>query len=103
MAAEAGDAAFDAQDVAVGTVRLSNERGLHARPCHALVSAALASASSLRVRCGEREVDGRSILSLMTLGAACGAELEFRAQGPDARELVSELCALVEQHFAQFD
>ncbi len=103
MDSAAGGAGTGADEVVVARARLSNERGLHARPCHAIASAALASASSLRVRCDQREVDGRSILSLMTLGAACGAELEFRAQGPDARALVSELCALVELHFAQFD
>ncbi len=103
MGSGAGEAGVGEQDVAIARARLTNERGLHARPCHAIATAALASASTLRVRCADREVDGRSILSLMTLGAACGAELEFRAQGPDARSLVSELCALVEQHFAQFD
>jgi phosphotransferase system enzyme I (PtsI) len=84
-------------------VKLVNERGMHARPCHAVVSAALASASTLRVRCGTREVDGRSILSLMTLGAACGAELEFTAEGPDAPQLVEQLRGLVESSFSQFD
>jgi phosphotransferase system HPr (HPr) family protein len=82
---------------------LRNERGMHARPCHAIASAALESASTLRVRHGEREVDGRSILSLMTLGAACGAELEFVAQGSDATALIERLRQLVEHSFAQFD
>lgn len=84
-------------------VRLSNERGMHARPCHAIASAALASASTLRVRCREREVDGKSILGLMTLGAACGDELEFRAEGPDAPELLATLRELVERTFCEFD
>lgn len=84
-------------------VRLSNERGMHARPCHAIASAALASSSTLRVRCREREVDGKSILGLMTLGAACGDELEFQADGPDARALLATLRDLVERSFSQFD
>lgn len=84
-------------------VRLSNERGMHARPCHAIASAALASASTLRVRCRGREVDGRSILGLMTLGAACGDELEFSAEGADAPTLLATLRALVEREFSQFD
>jgi phosphotransferase system HPr (HPr) family protein len=84
-------------------VRLVNERGMHARPCHAVASAALASASSLRVRCGGREVDGRSILSLMTLGAGCGTELEFTAEGPDAPALIERVRELVTTSFAQFD
>ncbi len=84
-------------------VRVVNPRGLHARPCHALVTAALGHASSVRVRCGPREVDGRSILSLMTLGASAGEELEFRAVGADASELVRTLVALVEGGFSELD
>jgi phosphotransferase system HPr (HPr) family protein len=84
-------------------VRVVNPRGLHARPCHSLVTTALAYASSVRVRCGPREVDGRSILSLMTLGASAGEELEFCAVGADAAELVRALVALVEAGFSELD
>ena len=79
--------------------RLVNTKGLHARPCHALVSAALGFESDVRVRSGEHEVNGKSILELMTLGAACGIELEFLAEGEDAEEAVAALAALVEAGF----
>jgi len=82
---------------------LTNARGMHARPCHAVVTTALAHQSTLRVRCGEREVDGRSILSLMTLGAAHGAELELVAEGPDASELLDKLRSLIETGFGEFE
>ncbi len=85
------------------TARLTNERGLHARPCHAIASTALAHGSSLRVRCAGREVDGRSILSLMTLGAAHGMLLEFQADGADAEKLVQALVALVAGGFDEVD
>jgi phosphotransferase system HPr (HPr) family protein len=89
--------------VAVATARLVNARGLHARPCHSLVSAALAHRALLKVRCGGHEVDGRSILSLMTLGAAHGAELEFEAEGEDADVLVRKLVEIVAGGFAEVD
>jgi len=84
-------------------VRLPNERGLHARPCSAIVSAALQHVSDLRVRCGGREADGRSILSLMTLAAPHGAELELEATGEDARVLIARLTELVRTGFGQLD
>lgn len=87
----------------VAQARLANARGLHARPCHQLVTIALAHRSRLRVRCGTREVDGRSILSLMTLGAAHGATLEFSAEGDDAQELVDALLAVVQSGFSEVD
>lgn len=83
-----------------GEARVCNESGLHARPCHAMVAIALEHTSGLRVRCGEREVSGKSILELMTLGAAKGTKLQFCAEGPDAEALVAGLVSLVESGFA---
>ncbi len=84
-------------------VRLQNERGLHARPCSAIVALASGHASSLRVRCAGRVADGRSILSLMTLAAPHGAELELEACGPDAAVLIARLSDLVRTGFGQLD
>ena len=80
------------------SVEITNEAGLHARPCHALVSAALAFESGLRVRHGSREVNGKSILELMTLGPP-GAVLELSADGPDAEDLLVRVVGLVESGF----
>ena len=80
-----------------------NTSGLHARPCHALVSRALEYQSDLRVSCGPREVNGKSILELMTLSAPCDAELCFKARGDDAHALLDALTALVESGFEERD
>lgn len=84
-------------------VRLVNARGLHARPCHSVVTIALAHDARLRVRCGGREADGRSILSLMTLGAAHGAELELEAEGAGAAAMLQALIQLFESGFSELD
>ena len=83
------------------SVRLPNAAGLHARPCHAIARAAQGFASELRVSCEGREVNGKSILELMTLCAPCDAVLSFRAQGEDAEALVSALAELVEGGFGE--
>lgn len=77
-------------------VRVVNAQGLHARPCHAIVSRALAYACELRIRSREREVNGKSILELMTLAAGPGTELELVARGVEGETLLAEL----EQLFA---
>ena len=79
------------------TVKVVNDQGLHARPCHSIVSAAQNFTSELRIRFGSREVNGRSILELMTLNAPMGTELELRVRGRDAASLL----AAVEELFAQ--
>jgi phosphotransferase system enzyme I (PtsI) len=83
------------------TVRIVNTSGLHARPCHALVTTALRYTSDLRVGCGSREVTGTSILELMTLSASCDSELRFSARGEDAGEMIEELVHLVEAGFQE--
>jgi len=80
-------------------VRIVNPTGLHARPCGAIVALAREFESQLSIRHGDAEVDGRSILQIMTLGAGKGAELELRAEGEDATALVERLAELVEAGF----
>ena len=83
------------------TVRVVNAQGLHARPCHAIVSRALSFQSDLRIRARNREVNGKSILELMTLSAGPGTELELVARGQDAERLLSELAQLFEGCFGE--
>lgn len=70
---------------------MGNAQGLHARPCHAIVSRALGFQCDLRIRSRDREVNGKSILELMTLAAGPGTELELVARGSDAEALLAEL------------
>jgi len=85
------------------TVTIPNPSGLHARPCHALASTALGYASTLEVCCGGRSVNGKSILELMTLGAAQGSVLEIVGRGADAAALIEDLARLVESGFDERD
>ena len=91
----------DAPSEVVRRVRVVNRAGLHARPCHALVSTALRFTAEVRVRTQHesRLVNGKSILDLMTLEASEGTELEFVARGVDAVPLVEALVALVAAGF----
>ena len=83
------------------TVRVVNAQGLHARPCHAIVSRALSFQCELRIRGRNREVNGKSILELMTLSAGPGTELELVARGADAEALLVELQELFESCFGE--
>jgi phosphocarrier protein len=83
------------------TVRVVNTQGLHARPCHAIVSNALPFQSDLRIRSDGREVSGKSILELMTLSAGPGTELELIARGADAEALLVVLAGIFESAFGE--
>jgi phosphocarrier protein HPr len=73
------------------TVTVTNPQGLHARP--AFLVAELAGKFDCRIELikdGER-IDGKSILSILTLGAAQGSQLEIEAIGPDASDALAAI------------
>ncbi len=72
------------------------ELGLHARPAGQFVSLAGRFESEIQVGRGREWVDGRSILSLLSLAASRGTRLRIRAVGPDAKAAVQALGHLLE-------
>ncbi len=82
-------------------IRITNAAGLHARPCHALVTLAIGSQADVLVRHGGYEVNGKSILELMTLNAPCGTELEIVMRGPGADELLERWVDLIDRGFEE--
>ena len=75
------------------------ELGLHARPAGMFVMIAKRFAAQIEVARAEGSddwVDGRSILSLLSLAAGRGTRLRVRAEGADAADAVEALGALLE-------
>ena len=77
------------------TVVLPEDVDLHARPAAQLVKAAMGFSSSVKVSAGEREVDAKSLLSVLSLGAKGGTSLRLAAEGEDASDAVASLVELV--------
>lgn len=84
-------------------VIIQNEQGLHARPAEMFVRLAQQFQSKLEVVKEGHRVEARSIMDLLTLGAAKGTELVLEADGPDAQEAVDALAKLVEEGFPRED
>jgi phosphotransferase system HPr (HPr) family protein len=82
-------------------VVICNPQGLHARPAHAFVTVASQFDAHVELHLNGEAVDGKSILSILTLGAAQGTRLTIRATGGDAREALAALSRLVEQGFEE--
>jgi phosphotransferase system HPr (HPr) family protein len=77
------------------TVRLPDGVDLHARPAADFVRTAMRFAASVKVAAGEREVDAKSLLSVLALGAKGGTELRLTAIGEDAAAALDALSARV--------
>lgn len=82
-------------------VAITNQLGLHARAAARFVRLASQFTASVRVARGSRELDGKSILGLLLLGAARGSTIIIRADGPDAEAAVAALAALVADGFGE--
>ena len=81
------------------TVTVLNPQGLHARPADLIVRRASQFESKIEIGKLGEWVDAKSILSLLTLGAAQGTELGLQVQGPDAEEAIQALKELFQQGF----
>lgn len=83
------------------TVQIRNEAGMHARPSALLVQTASKFKADVKVEKDGREVDGRSIMGLMTLAAKEGSTLTLRAKGEDATQVLAEMKALIDNGFEE--
>ena len=81
--------------------RIHNELGLHARSAARIVKLASEYKSSLFLGKDGHEVDGSSILSILTLACPKGTEIQARIVGDDSDELMEKLNVLFEQRFGE--
>lgn len=80
-------------------VTVRNKEGLHARPASQLVKTASRFKSEFYIKMYGYEVNGKSILGVMTLAAEEGAEMELVFEGPDEEEALDTVAGLFENKF----
>lgn len=81
------------------TLRIRNKLGLHARAAVKFVQCAGKFRAHIVVIKEGEEVNGKSIMGLLTLVAAMGMSIDVRATGVDAEEAVAAIAALVDRGF----
>ena len=82
-------------------VRITNQRGLHARASAKFVNMASGLDAKIDVEKDGHKVCGTSIMGLMMLGAAMGDTILISATGFGAELAVNALAALVEAKFGE--
>ena len=78
-----------------------NKLGLHARAAARFVETAAAYEADVRVKSGDKSVNGKSIMGLMMLAAAKGASLELTVSGKDEERALRALARLIENRFGE--
>ena len=82
-------------------VRITNQRGLHARASAKFVNLASQIDAQIEVEKDGNRVCGTSIMGLMMLGAAMGDTIVIHVQGMGAEEALGKLAELVEERFGE--
>ena len=85
----------------VKDVTVQNQVGLHARPATFFIQKANEFKSSIWVEKGERRVNAKSLLGVLSLGIVGGTSIRIIADGADEEQAVEGLIALVESGFAE--
>ena len=78
---------------------IKNRTGLHTRPAATLVKTAARFKSDFFILKDGMELNGKSIIGVMTLAAEQGAKMTFRFEGPDEEEAAQRVVDLVERGF----
>ena len=70
---------------------VKNKQGLHARPAALFVQIANKFDARITVRRDNEEVNGKSIMGILMLGAEKGTLIVLEADGSDAQQALEEL------------
>ena len=76
-------------------VVLESETGLHARPASLFVKEAAKYKCEINLMKGEQKYNAKSIMGLLSMGAAQGDVLVIEAEGEDEKEAVDALVEIV--------
>jgi len=82
-------------------VRITNQRGLHARASAKFVNMASELDAKIDVEKDGHKVCGTSIMGLMMLGAGKGDLIVIHVEGPYSEDALAKLVELVEERFGE--
>lgn len=80
-------------------VIIKNKAGLHTRPAATIVKLAAKYECEFFISREGMNINGKSIIGVMTLAAEEGAELTLTFDGPDEKEAANEIIDLFERGF----
>jgi phosphocarrier protein HPr len=76
---------------------IQNKTGLHARPASLFVKKASSFKCDVKIKKDDTEVNAKSMLSVLTLGAGQGATVTIITDGEDEKEAMEELIKLLQE------
>ena len=93
--------ALDKDMVEIRTFEITNKLGIHARVAAKLVETANRFKAETFLEKDGVEVNGRSILGILTLYCPQGSRLTIRVEGVDSAEAIAAFAGLIETKFGE--
>lgn len=84
-------------------IEIKNKLGLHARAAAKLVHVAARFRADVKIRKGDEEVDGKSILGILLLAAGKGSTIRVKADGDDERDALDAVEKLIDAKFDEVE
>jgi len=78
------------------TVKIKSPGGLKARPAALFVAAASRFSSQILVEVGNKKINAKSIMGVLSLGVSEGDEVHIFASGEDEEQAVETLGAMLQ-------
>lgn len=85
----------------IRTVVIINDLGLHLRAAGSLAQVAGRFKAEVWLRRDDAEANAKSIMSVLSLAASKGVELNVVAEGEDAEDAVQAVASLIEEGFEE--
>ena len=83
------------------SITISNRAGIHARPAALLVQTTKDFKCNIYFEKGQDRINAKSIMGIITLGAAFGTEIKIIAEGVDEESALNSLVRLFESRFEE--
>jgi phosphocarrier protein len=84
-------------------IEIKNKLGLHARAAAKLVHTAARFQADIKIRKGDEEVDGKSILGILLLAAGRGSAITVKADGADEQQALDAIQELIDRKFDELE
>ncbi len=82
-------------------IMIINKLGLHARASMKLVNLASKFASQINIEYKNRDINAKSIMNIMALGAKKGTEITLKIEGEDEIQAMDAIIELINDRFGE--
>lgn len=78
------------------TTKLNNAQGLHARPATLFCKEAGQFKSEIKLVCGDKEGNAKSLIALLAMGLTAGSEIQVVAEGEDEETAATHMAEFIQ-------